>query len=514
MMIEKSTNYSYKLKYMENPTFDKVRDLAIKFMRELPKPLQDELYEALNRGVDILDSEPQMVTYLYAFGPMHQAKLNYAFKHLPEEFFAQPEINIIDYGCGQALGIMCYADFLRENGYSQKVKTNTLIEPSKMCLKRAALHASVFFPGAEIKTVNKTFDELDKEDIYNDEDNTTTLHILSNVLDILDFDLEGFAGLIKNQMKGYNQFVCVSPFIGDSNRDTRTIAFPTLLNADSSMPELLDKYQLRQDKIWTCLSNCFSLDKFDANKKANNIISKYYESAKKGDAEAQFKIAQLYCELLNNKTEAFKWFKMSAINNSEAQMCLGCCFRNGYGVEIDLPNALQWYFASAKSDNVRAMASLGICYQYGYGVEKDMTTAAEWYKKAANKNYSVAQWRYGICYEYGDGVEKDTSKAFELYKTAAEEGNSAGQFHIGRCYEFGIGVDKNNSIAAKWYQKAAKQGNADAQYRLGLLYVKGEGVIKSGATALFWIRKAANQGLKKASDLLAKIDNSKLKTPK
>ena len=64
MMIEQNTNYAYKLKYMENPTFDKVRDLAIKFMRELPKQLQDELYDALNRGIDILDSEPQMETYL------------------------------------------------------------------------------------------------------------------------------------------------------------------------------------------------------------------------------------------------------------------------------------------------------------------------------------------------------------------------------------------------------------------------------------------------------------------
>ena len=146
MIIEQNTNYAYKLKYMENPTFDKVRDLAIKFMRELPTQLQDELYEALNRGIDILDSEPQMVTYLYAFGPMHQAKLNYAFKHLPKEFLEQPEINIIDYGCGQALGTMCYADYLRENGYAQKVKTITLIEPSEICLKRAAIHASMFFP--------------------------------------------------------------------------------------------------------------------------------------------------------------------------------------------------------------------------------------------------------------------------------------------------------------------------------------------------------------------------------
>ena len=90
MMIEQNTNYAYKLKYMDNPTFDKVRDLATKFYRELPKELQDELFEALNRGIDILDSEPQMTAYLFAFGPMHKAKLEYAFTKLPEDFLEQP----------------------------------------------------------------------------------------------------------------------------------------------------------------------------------------------------------------------------------------------------------------------------------------------------------------------------------------------------------------------------------------------------------------------------------------
>ena len=260
MIIEQNTNYAYKLKYMENPTFDKVRDLAIKFMRELPKQLQDELYEALNRGVDILDSEPQMVTYLYAFGPMHQAKLNYAFKHLPEEFLEQSEINIIDYGCGQALGTMCYADYLRENGYSQKAKTITLIEPSEICLKRAALHASVSFPDTEIKTVNKTFDELDEGDIYCDED-IPTLHILSNVLDILDFDLEEFASLIDSQVKGYNQFVCVGPYFGSSDKSKRMEDFCSLLDGNNGFSGTFDKNELVDDKTWTAQILCFSIGK-------------------------------------------------------------------------------------------------------------------------------------------------------------------------------------------------------------------------------------------------------------
>ncbi len=258
MMIEQSTNYAYKLKYMDNPNFDKVRDLSTKFYRELPQALQDKLFEALNRGIDILDSEPQMTAYLFAFGKMHQAKLNYAFGKLPEDFFEQPEINIIDYGCGQTIGTMCYADFLRENGYTQKIKTITLIEPSEICLKRAALHASVFFPDAEIKTVNKKFDDLTQDDIVCNEE-TPTLHILSNVLDMLNFDLERFAELVKGCLKGYNQFVCVGPYFCFYDIDKRMDEFRSLLNTNTYYNKSFDKYEFQEDKAWTAQILCFSV---------------------------------------------------------------------------------------------------------------------------------------------------------------------------------------------------------------------------------------------------------------
>ena len=148
MLKEQTTTYAYKLKYLENPTFDRIRAFANTFINELPTKLTTELYDSLNRGTDLLDSEPSMLVYLFSFGKMHQAKLNYAFSKIPDGFMDQSEINIIDYGCGQAVGTMCYADYLKARGDNQKIKSITLIEPSEICLKRAALHASVFFPDA------------------------------------------------------------------------------------------------------------------------------------------------------------------------------------------------------------------------------------------------------------------------------------------------------------------------------------------------------------------------------
>ncbi len=244
------------MKYMTNPTFDKVRELSAKFYLELPQELKDELYEALNRGIDILGSEPQMTAYIFAFGKMHQAKLNYAFDKLSDNFFEHEEINIIDYGCGQAIGTMCYADFLRKNRYSQKVKTITLIEPSEICLKRAALHTSVFFPDAEIMTVNKGFNDLNENDIICSEE-TPTLHILSNVLDILSFDIYNFVELIKNNLNGKNQFVCVAPYYNGNEKDNRMDLFASKINGSNIITRKYKANEFIPEKEWTCKMICF-----------------------------------------------------------------------------------------------------------------------------------------------------------------------------------------------------------------------------------------------------------------
>lgn len=251
MLIEETTTYAYKLKYLENPSFDKVKKLASKYIDELPKELVDDLYNAINRGVDFLKTEPEMLVYLYSFGNMHQAKLNKAFENIPHLFFEEPEINIIDYGCGQAIGTMCYADFIKSKKYNQKIQSVTLIEPSKKCLRRAALHTSVFIPDAEIITVNKTFDELAEEDINCDED-VPTLHILSNVLDLLSFDLENFADLVKGRLQGYNQFVCVGPYFGYEKKDFRMDDFVINVGGIISYSETFGKGQFVEGKNWTC----------------------------------------------------------------------------------------------------------------------------------------------------------------------------------------------------------------------------------------------------------------------
>ena len=150
--------------------------------------------------------------------------------------------------------------------YSQKVKTITLIEPSEICMKRAALHASVFFPEAEIKTINKKFDDLTQNDIICSEE-TPTLHILSNVLDMTSFDLGKFSGLIKSCLKGSNQFVCVGPYFKYSDRDDKIKVFCNLLDGNAIYAKVFDKFQFDSEKTWTAQVYCFSKNSDECFKK-------------------------------------------------------------------------------------------------------------------------------------------------------------------------------------------------------------------------------------------------------
>lgn len=260
--MENETIYAYKLQHIDNPTFDDVQRLARNFINDLPQSKVDEIYNDLNRGVDQLTTEPQMLVYLHSFGSMHQFKLNRAFEQLPDAFLQQPEIRIVDYGCGQAIGTMCYADFLAARRLSQTIKTVTLIEPSDICLKRAALHVSQFFPNAEIRTICKTFDNLDADDLAYTTD-IPTLHILSNVLDIQEFDLEDFANLIANNLTNYNQFVCVGPYFSYSNKDERMTRFAELLNGNVSYSKIFEKGELCEGKTWTAQIVCFSVGELE-----------------------------------------------------------------------------------------------------------------------------------------------------------------------------------------------------------------------------------------------------------
>lgn len=505
MMIEQNTSYAYKLKYIKNPSFDKIRGLTKFFINDLPKELVDKLYEKLDRGIDILDTEPHMLAYLYAYGIMHQTKLNHAFNHLPDEFLKHPEINIIDYGCGQALGTMCYVDYLKSKNINQKIKRVTLIEPSELCLKRAALHVSVFYPEADIITMNKYFDKLNDND-FSISDKDVTLHIFSNVLDILDFDLVNFADLIKRVLRGFNMFVCVDPYFGYADKDNRLSFFVNQLNGKELYHKTFDKYQFDQTKALTAQiaiiekENLTISEGFDKYKSGGfDIILRL---AEQGDAFAQCILGLCYSTgdvVAKDNKKAYDWYKKAAEQGyAMAQHLYGTCYYYGLGVSKDSEKAVEWYIKAAKQDYAEAQYDLANCMS----ALKDYNAAAKWYDMAAQQGLAEAQFKLGVCYYNGLGVPQNYEKAYYWYKKAAEQGEIRSQINCGYCFEVGCGIHKDFEKAIEWYEKAANQGSAKAQFNLALCYSKN-GVLQDWGKVVEWSTKSANQGFAGAQYILA-----------
>ena len=499
--IEKGTNYAYTVERMKELSFRSLRSVSVEFTKRLPVELSSELYTNIQHGVCQLQSEPELNMYIHALGLMHEAKLQYAFEHLSDDFINHQTIDIIDYGCGQAIGTICYADFLRKNGLYQQVRRVVLIEPSEIALKRAALHVSCFFPQAEIVTQLKGFDDLEEDDLCVDEE-TPTLHIFSNVIDLADdyFDLERFVGLINQCSIGDNHYLFIEPYFDYEEKDGRLERFIDLLDADAYYCKAFSKGTFIEGRDWTCqvaicknnslsFETCGTLIHTEENSIIQtvdeahiNIKNRLIELANCADKKKQYK-------------EAFEHYKLAAeVNNAEAQYRLGCYYYNGKGTESDYSEAIKWFRKAVEQGYAPAQCFLGYCFEFGVGVQQDNTTAVDLYLKASEQGFAAAQHNLGLCYENGKGVLKDETAAIKWYCKAAKQGFASAQCKLGYFYNNGIGITKDSAEAVRWYRKAADQGYVLAQYNLGVCFANGCGVEKDDVEAVEWYRKAAEQG--------------------
>ena len=227
---------------------------------------------------------------------------------------------------------------------------------------------------------------------------------------------------------------------------------------------------------------------------------------KPDEAEGILKQGKKYCNgwdgFVQDRCKAFFLFNQALKQgNIEAKWCLGCCYKNGYGVSVDLEKSNLFYKEVFEDYKIRAEHGdaeyqwlLGRCFEFGRGVDKDDFKAVEWYKKSAEQGNTDGQWRLGNCYKLGHGIEKNEVKAIVWYRKSAEQGNAEGQWRLGLCYKLGQGIEMNYAKAIEWYRKSAEQGNAEGQWRLGLCYEDGEGVDKDYVKAVEWYRKSAEQG--------------------
>lgn len=260
-IIETDTDYSKELLSIPN-NFDSIRAISVHHAGVNRVP---------GRGVKIIESEEELFSYFKSYGNMHKAKLQSALEALPEIF--PSKINIIDWGCGQGFASMI---FLEKYG-DKNINHITLIEPSEISLKRAALHCNKYCHEIQINTICKKLDDLEEND-FTIPQSDITIHLFSNILDIDDYSLNELIKLIENTQTGESYFVCVSPHI-DTIKTERLETFKRHFEYSNSFKLLLNITNTKSlsNEFWCCNNTfkentCYKHPKNGCNNKWTRVI--------------------------------------------------------------------------------------------------------------------------------------------------------------------------------------------------------------------------------------------------
>ncbi|CAK9114035.1 unnamed protein product [Durusdinium trenchii] len=166
------------------------------------------------------------------------------------------------------------------------------------------------------------------------------------------------------------------------------------------------------------------------------------------------------------KEEAAQWFeKAGARGHAEAQFNLGEMF---WDAELpqDLEAAVLLFQKAAQADLDAAQFKLGLALRRGLGIEMDVPQGMQYIEKAAQHGLAEAECFLGSCFFSGDGVQRDLVKAASFFRRAAEQGDVTAQYSLGVMHELGEGVPRSDTQAQHWFRTAAAQGSLEAQARV------------------------------------------------
>lgn len=212
------------------------------------------------------------------------------------------------------------------------------------------------------------------------------------------------------------------------------------------------------------------LDKIKGRNLTDAASAEIEQRAKRGDAEAQYYLGQLY--------------------EYEAD---------------DIHTALKYYEMASKHDYYPAQLAAAAIYQE---IEGEYSRKAfEIFKKGIELKSPIAQYQFAKYYINGIEVEQSIEKGINLYLESANNNYGLAQAQIGKYYEDGYGVERNIEEAIKWYKKASEHNIYSAQFQLACLYRDGYGVDRNYELALKYMKLAAKHEVSKAIESYELLQN-------
>jgi len=186
-------------------------------------------FDNLDNGTRILSDESECIRYIALYGGHHFHKLHAAYDSTKFKKIQGKDIEIIDWGCGQALATCVLIDYFIEKNLNLNVSSITLIDPSIVALQRGLSLVQQMFQNnlpidSVVQLVNKCMDDLTPTDLISEPD-SIKIHLFSNILDVERFDLTRLYQLIVRSFHGINRVICTSP---DNDRQQRLETFYNL----------------------------------------------------------------------------------------------------------------------------------------------------------------------------------------------------------------------------------------------------------------------------------------------
>ena len=472
-MIESDTNYSFLIGSMPHLTCASVRALSDRFITDLAEADRDHLFAELKRDGNQLTTEPRLCAYTYAFGAVREARLRRAFSHL-SNIFAQRDVELIDYGCGVGLGAMVYHDLLRERGLPiTSVKRITLIDPTPRCLERAALHARVCFPGAELRTICKYTDELQTADTTSDA-KLHTLHIFSQIADMEVPSIAHLADTICAGLRGPNYFACVTPFCERALRGTPPAdLFVELMDPDEGRVtvENLAARRFVRGQQWTASLRVFTKEGSHDTPPppptpptdptpppSPTPPAPSTDPAPSPPADPVAPTPTAVHAPPPKATVPIEKEPARQVVDTERRIDEILTSLN----EPEEPEHIRQLRNAAESGDAKAQNKLGYLYDTGRELPQNDAEAVRWYRRAAAQNHAMALYNLANHYLSGRGVPQDTEEAIKWYRLAADRDVLPAMNNLGVIYASGRGVRRNEAEAIKWYRRAAERGDETA----------------------------------------------------
>ncbi len=248
----------------------------------------------------------------------------------------------------------------------------------------------------------------------------------------------------------------------------------------------------------------------------------------------------LYRSALSEKDyrEAYGYLKTASdLGWVDADVTLYLLYRDGQGVERDIPKGIELLKSAALRGSSRAMTILGENYLNGKYVERDPAEAFNWFFRSASIGNPKSQYQVAVMYDTGLGVEKDPEKALEwfsrysstllndfrkdaldtirarhveedkapdLVKAASHTMDTRSMVTLASKYASGRGFKKNEGAAARLLDRACIAGGTP-RTRLAEMYLYGKGVEKDEKKAFEMLKSSVEFGDAEAMYKLAML---------